>query len=79
MLRLMRTLPSRPELSDVWLHSQFYGGDSYIILYTYLVNKIENYIIYFWLGSSSTTDEKGAAAILAMELDDSMGGKPVQV
>lgn len=32
------------------LYGQFYGGDSYVILYTYLVNGAINYIIYFWLG-----------------------------
>ena len=60
-------------------HGQFFGGDSYVILYTYLKNKNENYIIYFWLGDKSTTDEKGAAALLAKEKDDALGGKPVQV
>ena len=32
------------------LCGQFFGGDSYVILYTYLVNGKENYIIYFWQG-----------------------------
>ena len=32
-----------------------------------------------WLGQDSSADEKGAAALLTTELDDSMGGKPVQV
>jgi len=32
------------------LHGQFFGGDSYVILYTYLINNRESYIIYFWLG-----------------------------
>jgi hypothetical protein len=41
--------------------------------------KQEQHIIYFWLGADSTSDEKGAAALLTIELDDSMGGKPVQV
>lgn len=26
----------------------FFGGDSYVIKYTYLKNKRENYIIYMW-------------------------------
>lgn len=29
-------------------YGQLYGGDSYVILYTYLVNGKEKYIIYFW-------------------------------
>jgi len=31
-------------------YGQFFAGDCYVILYTYLVNSKENYIIYFWLG-----------------------------
>lgn len=36
------------------LHGQFFGGDSYVILYTYLLNGRENYIIYFWQGEVGT-------------------------
>jgi len=35
---------------DLALYGQFFGGDSYVILYTYLVNNRESYIIYFWQG-----------------------------
>lgn len=62
------------------LYGQFYGGDSYIVKYTYLQNKVEKYIIYFWLGDSSTQDEKGSAALLAKDMDDNTtGGAAVQV
>jgi len=27
---------------------QFFGGDCYIVLYTYLLNNKERYIIYYW-------------------------------
>ena len=37
------------------------------------------YIIYFWLGKDSSVDEQGSAALLTKELDDSLGGKPVQI
>jgi hypothetical protein len=60
-------------------YGQFYGGDSYILLYTYMKGRSEEYIIYFWQGRESSQDEKGASALLAKELDDSMGGRPVQV
>ncbi|KJE93069.1 villin [Capsaspora owczarzaki ATCC 30864] len=60
-------------------YGQFYSGDSYILLYTYLKNSKECYIIYYWQGLKSTTDEKGASAILATKLDDELGGAPVQV
>ena len=35
-------------------YGEFYGGDSYVLLYTYLVNDKENYIIYFWQGLDSS-------------------------
>ena len=35
---------------DERLYGQFFGGDSYVILYTYKANRKENYIVYFWQG-----------------------------
>lgn len=60
-------------------YGEFYSGDSFVMLYTYLVNDKENYIIYFWQGLHSSQDEKGASAIHAKTLDDKYGGAPVQV
>lgn len=34
---------------DANLHGYFYGGDCYLILYTYEVNGKKNYILYMWL------------------------------
>ncbi|KAA0710530.1 Adseverin Gelsolin-like protein [Triplophysa tibetana] len=56
-------------------YGQFYGGDSYIILYSYPRGQI----IYTWQGSSSTIDELTASAFLTVELDRSLGGNAVQV
>lgn len=64
---------------DTAKYGQFFGGDSYVLLYTYQKGSSEEYIIYFWQGRDSTNDEKGASALLAKDLDDSLGGKPVQV
>ncbi|XP_033629661.1 advillin-like isoform X1 [Asterias rubens] len=64
---------------DQALYGQFFGGDSYVILYTYKVKGREQYIIFFWQGQESSIDEKGASAIHAQRIDDEMGGAPVQV
>ena len=61
-------------------YGQFYSGDAYIILYEYKDKRnTDRSIIYFWLGNNSSTDEKGSAALLTKELDDEMGGRPLQV
>lgn len=56
-----------------------FGGDSYVIKYTYEVNGSQKYIIYFWQGVSSSQDEKAASAIHAVRLDNELSGKAVQV
>lgn len=61
-------------------YGEFYSGDSYVILYKYKENgRRDAAIIYYWQGRDSSQDEKASAALLAKELDDSMGGYPVQV
>uniref|UniRef100_A0A8C7FY47 Macrophage-capping protein n=1 Tax=Oncorhynchus kisutch TaxID=8019 RepID=A0A8C7FY47_ONCKI len=59
---------------DPKTYGQFYGGDCYIILYTYQRGQI----IYTWSGASSTLDELTASAFLTVELDRSLGGNAVQ-
>ncbi|XP_051986064.1 gelsolin-like [Xyrauchen texanus] len=60
-------------------YGQFYGGDCYLILYTYRQGSREQHIIYTWQGLKCTQDELAASAFLTVKLDDSMGGAPVQV
>uniref|UniRef100_A0A8C5FRS4 Scinderin like b n=1 Tax=Gadus morhua TaxID=8049 RepID=A0A8C5FRS4_GADMO len=60
-------------------YGQFYGGDCYLILYTYRLGGRELHIIYTWQGLKCTQDELAASAFLTVKLDDSMGGSPVQV
>jgi len=58
---------------------KLFGGDSYVIKYTYEEGGIKKYIIYFWQGSESSQDERAVSALKAMEMDDALGGSPIQV
>ena len=65
-------------------YGKFYRGDSYIILNTYVKDPAVNpdklaWDVHFWIGSESTQDEYGTAAYKTVELDDKLGGEPVQV
>ncbi|XP_064165454.1 gelsolin-like isoform X2 [Anguilla rostrata] len=64
---------------DPSTYGQFYGGDSYIILYSYRHGGRQGHVIYMWQGANSSQDEIGACAILAAQLDEELGGGPVQV
>ncbi|XP_049629023.1 gelsolin isoform X2 [Suncus etruscus] len=63
---------------DPSTYGQFYGGDSYIILYNYHHGNRQGQIIYNWQGAQSTQDEVAASAILTAQLDEELGGTPVQ-
>jgi len=61
-------------------YGSFYDGDSYIVLNTY---KKEGgnalcWDVHFWLGTYTSQDEAGTAAYKTVELDDLLGGAPVQ-
>ncbi|MEE6466464.1 hypothetical protein FKM82_006961 [Ascaphus truei] len=56
-------------------YGQFFGGDCYIILYTYPKGQI----IYTWQGAHATRDELTTSAFLTVQLDRSLGGLAVQV
>ncbi|XP_063899284.1 gelsolin isoform X1 [Helicoverpa armigera] len=51
-------------------HGNFYSGDSYIVLSTTGDASRLSWDIHFWLGSKSTQDERGSAAVLTVNLDD---------
>ncbi|XP_060516326.1 gelsolin-like [Cylas formicarius] len=60
-------------------YGKFYSGDSYIVLSTKINKKGEkSWDIHFWLGSQTSQDEAGAAAILSVQLDEQLGGGPVE-
>jgi len=67
-------------------YGTFYSGDSYIVLHTYDrpaqkdLNKetVKAWDIHFWIGKDSSQDEYGTAAYKTVELDDLLGGEPVE-
>jgi len=61
-------------------YGEFYDGDSYIVLKTYKKPVTEEiaWDVFFWLGENTTQDEAGTAAYKTVELDDKLGGAPVQ-
>uniref|UniRef100_A0A8C0GSB7 Villin-1 n=1 Tax=Chelonoidis abingdonii TaxID=106734 RepID=A0A8C0GSB7_CHEAB len=61
-----------------WL-GHFYGGDCYLILYKYLVNNKQHYIIYIWQGRHASKDEITASAYQAVILDQQYDNAAVQV
>ncbi|XP_033848034.2 scinderin like a [Periophthalmus magnuspinnatus] len=64
---------------DAETYGQFYGGDCYLVLYSYNCGGRTKHIIYTWQGKKCSKDELGASAILTVALDDSMGGVATQV
>uniref|UniRef100_A0A674HRW0 Villin 1 n=1 Tax=Taeniopygia guttata TaxID=59729 RepID=A0A674HRW0_TAEGU len=61
-----------------WL-GHFYGGDCYLVLYTYFVGPKVNRIIYIWQGRQASTDELAASAYQAVALDQKYNNEPVQI
>ena len=53
----------------------------YLVLNTYKKNEQSNKLeadLHFWQGQDSSQDERGASAYRTVELDDYLGGTPVQ-
>jgi hypothetical protein len=61
-------------------NGKLYTGDAYIILQTQQKkgHSSLSWDIYFWLGEESSLDEQGIAAYKTVELDERLGGAPVQ-
>ncbi|XP_077909363.1 advillin isoform X2 [Ictidomys tridecemlineatus] len=59
-------------------HGNFYEGDCYIILSTRRLGSLLSQNIHFWIGKDSSQDEQSCAAIYTTQLDDYLGGSPVQ-
>jgi gelsolin len=61
-------------------YGSFYEGDSYICLNTYKKQGGNALLfdVHFWLGTYTSQDEAGTAAYKTVELDDLLGGAPIQ-
>ncbi|XP_045152839.1 villin-1 [Echinops telfairi] len=61
-----------------WL-GHFYGGDCYLLLYTYLIGEKQHYLLYIWQGRQASQDEIAASAYQAVILDQQYNDEPVQI
>ncbi|KAM4687933.1 villin-1-like [Discoglossus pictus] len=64
---------------DPKTYGRFYGGDCYLVLYTYMKSGKPNYLLYMWLGRHASQDEITACAFHAVELDRKYQDQPVQI
>ena len=62
-------------------YGKFYRDQSYIIsdVYSSADSKVDKCTVYFWQGSESTILDKGASALLTVEVTDGFQGETVQV
>lgn len=49
-----------------------------LLLQTQKVKNFLSYDIHYWIGSDSSQDEQGAAAVYTIQLDEYLGSTPVQ-
>ncbi|MEE6467429.1 hypothetical protein FKM82_007235 [Ascaphus truei] len=64
---------------DPKTYGRFYGGDCYLVLYTYIKAGKPYYLLYMWLGRHASQDEITACAFQAVELDRKYQDQPVQI
>ncbi|XP_078280339.1 LOW QUALITY PROTEIN: advillin [Rhinoraja longicauda] len=60
-------------------YGQFYGGDCYLVLYTYMKNGRPSYMLYMWQGRHASPGEVAASAFQAVNLDKQYNDEAVQV
>jgi len=65
-----------PVKKDHW--GSFFEHDCYVIRYTSQGPR-EHILVYYWLGSKATNEDRGAAALQAVRLDDEVDGRAIQV
>ncbi|XP_068594523.1 gelsolin-like [Brachionichthys hirsutus] len=60
------------------LCGEFYSGDAYLVLRTIETCGRKQYNLHFWLGADCSQDERAAAVIFAVQVDDFLQGEPIQ-
>lgn len=80
-MEIWRVEQFEPVRQDPKTYGKFYNGDAYILLNSVQEqgsNKL-HYDLHFWLGKNSSQDEQGSAAMLTVELDQTvLRGSAVQ-
>lgn len=63
------------------MYGQFFMGESYIIHYAYTLTPggKDQHIVFFFIGRDCPTNDKGTAAYLVVELDETLGSMSTQV
>ncbi|MGH0162055.1 UNVERIFIED_CONTAM: hypothetical protein FKN15_072310 [Acipenser sinensis] len=59
-------------------YGNFFEGDCYIVLCGRQSSSQLSFDVHYWIGSQSSQDEQGATAILVTQLDNYLGGSPIQ-
>ena len=78
-VEIWRIEAMKPVKQDDTSSGKFFSGDSYIILHTFTERTGQIAMnAHFWLGDDSSQDERGAAALLTVELDQLLGDLPTQ-
>uniref|UniRef100_A0A3B3CWP0 Gelsolin-like domain-containing protein n=1 Tax=Oryzias melastigma TaxID=30732 RepID=A0A3B3CWP0_ORYME len=82
ILKNVRINKKNPKMELVLIPEKTYGnffeGDCYVLLFTQKVKNALSYDIHYWIGSESSQDEQGAAAVYSVQLDDYLGSSPIQ-
>jgi hypothetical protein len=58
------------------LYGQFFSGDSFVILTSYKKSNKDAYLVYFWQGRDSSINEKGASALLTIDISTEVDNAP---
>lgn len=79
-LQIWRVVKFKLESWPKEQYGEFFSGDSYIILNTYIKPGEDDleFDVHFWIGKYSTQDEYGTAAYKTVELDTLLNDKPIQ-